>query len=258
MRREPPRGFRIEEFYCGINVFQSWEVFPGLRTGGPKDVAVTLDSLDFPKDLTGKRVLDIGPWNGFFTFECVRRGAAEVVALGPDDPDATGFSKTLRLLEIPNVRYIIDSLYNVPKLSLGSFDLVLFLGIIYHLRYPLLALDYIHDCCNGYLYADCPIIDEPELLILSPEKRKLVTANWNAIRDLPIVYYAQQDEQVLKRDLFNWSFPTARALHDWIISSGFVVEHEVQKGNWSFIKGRKGARNFVLWFEGHNPGVLGA
>jgi tRNA (mo5U34)-methyltransferase len=253
MRQEPPHDFTIEEFYRGIYLFQSWEIFPGLRTRGPKDVADTLSTLNFPEDLTGKRVLEVAPWNGFFTFECVRRGAAEVVALGPDDPDATGFNRTLRLLEVHNVRYMNDSVYGLPKLSVGTFDLILFLGIIYHLRHPLLALDYLHDCCSGCIFIDCPTIDEPDLLILPPEQRELVAAHWALLRDLPIVYYAQQDEQTTDRDLFNWSFPTSRALRDWIRTSGFTIDHELQKNNWSFVKGRKGTRSFIPWFEGYNP-----
>jgi hypothetical protein len=96
-----------------------------------------LSTLHFPEDLTGKRILEVAPWNGVFTFEYVRRGAAVVVALGPDDPDATGFNRTLRLLEIHNVRYLAGSAYNLPKLSVGAFDLILFWGlyIIFTIRY---------------------------------------------------------------------------------------------------------------------------
>jgi hypothetical protein len=102
----PPEGFDLDVFFHDTNIFQSWEIFPGLRTTGSKDVAGTMDGLRIPRDLTGMRVLDIGPWNGFFSFECARRGATEVVSLGLADPDKiTGYNKTKNLLRADNCRY---------------------------------------------------------------------------------------------------------------------------------------------------------
>jgi len=145
MRNAAPPGFEIAQFFKGIYIFQQWEMFPGCYTGGGKNVLGTMNWLKVPEDLTGKRVLDIAPWNGFFSFECIRRGASEVVSLGPDDPSKTGYDKTRDLLEIDNCIYRQESVYDLSIAEHGTFDIVLCLGLLYHLRYPLLALDRIYE-----------------------------------------------------------------------------------------------------------------
>src|SRR3954464_2078618 len=96
-----------------------------------------------PADLRGKTVLDIGCNGGFYSIEMKRRGADRVVALDFDDrylaqarfaAASLGFDIEFRKL----------SVYDVHKLN-ERFDVVLFLGVLYHLRHPLLALDLIHE-----------------------------------------------------------------------------------------------------------------
>jgi tRNA (mo5U34)-methyltransferase len=96
-----------------------------------------------PEDLTGKSVLDIGCNAGFYSMEMKRRGAARVLSL--DSSDAylaqARFAADVSGLDIEFRRL---SVYDVGKLG-EKFDIVLFLGVLYHLRHPLLALDLIHD-----------------------------------------------------------------------------------------------------------------
>jgi tRNA (mo5U34)-methyltransferase len=96
-----------------------------------------------PRDLAGKTVLDIGCNAGFYSLEMKRRGAARVVGIDSDDEylsqarfaaDVTGFDIEFRRM----------SVYDVGALR-ETFDVVLFLGVLYHLRHPLLALDLIHE-----------------------------------------------------------------------------------------------------------------
>jgi SAM-dependent methyltransferase len=256
MRNEPPDHFNIDKFYHGVNFFQGWEIFPGIRAEGPKDVIATLELLDFPHDLNGRRVLEIAPWNGFFSFECVRRGASSVVALGPDDPEDTGFNETKRLLEVDNVEYIRESVYNLPKLNVGGFDIVLCLGLLYHLRHPLLALDHLYDCCDEQLFVDCAVIDNGSHFVLAPDQEPNIAALWRSLAHLPLVYFSHLDE-VAARDPYNWSIPTSRALRDWIVSTGFVVEHERNLGEWAYLRARKGTRGFHPLLEGYNPVASG-
>jgi tRNA (mo5U34)-methyltransferase len=94
-----------------------------------------------PADLTGKSVLDIGCNAGFYAFEMKRRGADRVVAI--DDEERylaqARFAAETNALEIEFHRL---SVYDLAQLN-EKFDLVLFLGVFYHLRHPLLALDLI-------------------------------------------------------------------------------------------------------------------
>jgi tRNA (mo5U34)-methyltransferase len=190
MRTSPPNNFDLSAFYDDIYTFQKWELFPGFSTQGPKDVVEHMRRLQMRERLDGLRVLDIVPWNGFFSFECARRGAAEVVSLGPDDPDATGYNKTRELLEIDNCHYVRASVYDLSPKKHGIFDVVLFLGLIYHLRHPLLALDLIYDVAKENLLIDSPIIDNIVFdKTISEEQRCAILEQSAVFNQLPMVYY---------------------------------------------------------------------
>jgi tRNA (mo5U34)-methyltransferase len=91
-----------------------------------------------PQDLRGKRVLDIGAWDGWFSFEMERRGA-QVVAV--DSYDSKNFRYLHRELR-SNIDYRIMDMYELSPATLdGTFDIVLFLGVLYHLKHPLLAME---------------------------------------------------------------------------------------------------------------------
>ena len=104
-----------------------------------------------PEDLTGKSVLDVGAWDGYCTFEALKRGAREVVAI--DD-----FSDFLGSLETRTAWESFDlcrdalgysdaqcqrhdmSIYDLAEARFGRFDCIFCFGVLYHLRHPLLAL----------------------------------------------------------------------------------------------------------------------
>ena len=101
-----------------------------------------------PADLTGKSVLDIGCNAGFYSVEMKRRGAARVLGIDSDErylaqarlaTEALGWSERDGGVEFRNL-----SVYDVASLG-ERFDLVIFMGVLYHLRHPLLALDLIRE-----------------------------------------------------------------------------------------------------------------
>ena len=96
-----------------------------------------------PGDLTGRTVLDIGCNAGFYSLEMKRRGAARVVAL---DSDETYLAQARFAAEVTqlDVEFQRLSVYDVGLLG-ERFDIVLFMGVLYHLRHPLLALDLIYE-----------------------------------------------------------------------------------------------------------------
>lgn len=112
-------------------------VTPG--THGSQDALGVIDRLGLPADARGLRVLDIGCRDGFFAFELERRGA-DVTGVDYAPPHATGFAIASRLLG-SRVRYEVANVYDLTPERFGLFDLVLFLGVLYHLRNPMLALD---------------------------------------------------------------------------------------------------------------------
>jgi tRNA (mo5U34)-methyltransferase len=148
------------------------ELARGVITPGVNPLAPA--AYQVPADLTGKRVLDIGAWDGYWTFEALRRGAREVVAI--DD-----FSDFLGLLK-PEQRHAWKSfdlcrealgyaeqrcrrmelsVYDVTEEKLGGrFDLVFCFGTLYHLRHPLLGLDRLSSVCDGQIILESQICDD--------------------------------------------------------------------------------------------------
>jgi tRNA (mo5U34)-methyltransferase len=94
-----------------------------------------------PQDLTGKTVLDLGCNGGFFSLQMKRRGAARVVAV---DYDPRYLAQARLAAEVSGleIEFRELSVYDVARLG-ERFDVVLFMGVLYHLRHPLLALDLI-------------------------------------------------------------------------------------------------------------------
>jgi tRNA (mo5U34)-methyltransferase len=129
---------------------------PGLVTPAPERTRDRLDLLRLPSDLTGRSVLDIGAWDGFFAFEAERRGATRVVAAdhfawhGGNWSDKSGFELARRALRSRVEDVDIDVMDLSPE-RVGSFDVVLFLGVLYHLRHPLLALERVASVTEGQL-----------------------------------------------------------------------------------------------------------
>jgi tRNA (mo5U34)-methyltransferase len=100
-------------------------------------------SAAIPEHLTGMSVLDIGCNGGFYSLEMKRRGANRVLGIDFDD----GYLEQARFAaEVTgaDVEFRKLSVYDVGTLG-ESFDIVLFMGVLYHLRHPLLALDLIRE-----------------------------------------------------------------------------------------------------------------
>ena len=96
-----------------------------------------LAQFPIPADLTGKRVLDIGAWDGWFGFELERRGASLVSV------DLVKNERYLQARELlgSHAEYVVSDVYDLRPAEIGYFDVVLFLGVLYHLKHPLLALE---------------------------------------------------------------------------------------------------------------------
>jgi tRNA (mo5U34)-methyltransferase len=96
-----------------------------------------------PADLTGKSVLDIGCNGGFYSIEMKRRGAERVLGVDFDETYLAQAKFAAETLGV-DIEFRKLSVYDVHQLG-EKFDVVLFMGVLYHLRHPLLALDLIHE-----------------------------------------------------------------------------------------------------------------
>jgi tRNA (mo5U34)-methyltransferase len=96
-----------------------------------------------PKSLQGKTVLDIGCNAGFYAMEMKRRGADRVLGLDSRDEYLAQARFAAEVNDL-DIEFRNLSVYEVGSLR-ESFDLVIFMGVLYHLRHPLLALDLIYE-----------------------------------------------------------------------------------------------------------------
>jgi tRNA (mo5U34)-methyltransferase len=106
--------------------------------------------LGIPEDLRGKQVLDIGTWDGFFTWEMEKRGG-QVMAIDQWDDVSFEQFEWVRRVKGSAVRYQRMDVFDITPENTGVFDLILFAGVLYHLRYPLATLEKIRKCCRGQL-----------------------------------------------------------------------------------------------------------
>lgn len=101
-----------------------------------------------PADMTGKSVLDIGCNAGFYSVEMKRRGAERVVGIDSDERYLAQARFACEQLGFDGIEFRNLSVYDVGVLG-ERFDLVIFMGVLYHLRHPMLALDVIRDNVAG-------------------------------------------------------------------------------------------------------------
>lgn len=103
-----------------------------------------------PADLGGRSVLDIGCNAGFYSVEMKRRGAGRVVGIDSDERYLSQARLATEALGFRDVEFRRCSVYDVASLG-ERFDVVIFMGVLYHLRHPLLALDLIREHVAGDL-----------------------------------------------------------------------------------------------------------
>ena len=162
-----------------------------------------LAQFPIPENLAGKRVLDIGAWDGWFSFEMERRGA-DVTAI--DCWDNERFRYIHQELG-SRVDYRILDVYELDPARIGRFDIVLFLGVLYHLKHPLLALEKVCALTDGLAAVDSFVVTESH-------KRK------GRAPDLPTVEFYEIDEFGGQFD--NWVGPNVECLLAFCRTAGFA------------------------------------
>jgi tRNA (mo5U34)-methyltransferase len=215
---------RIVERIHAIEWYHAIEVAPGIVTPGRYDPKPLLDVVGFPADLTGKTVLDIGAYDGFFTFEAEKRGAERVVALDRHSAKQKGFALAHELLA-SKAEYIEGSVYDLSPETHGTFDVVFFFGVLYHLRHPLLALEKIHRICRDYLLVESHVLDTDFIHGL---QHTPLEALQPLLKNARVMQFYPNDE--LNDDWSNWWAPTAECLRLMIESCGFDAE---LSGRWA-------------------------
>jgi tRNA (mo5U34)-methyltransferase len=182
---ELPDGTLIEGV-CGL---------PGLKD--------RIGQFPIPRDLHGKRVLDIGAWDGWFSFEMERRGA-EVLAI--DNWDNPRFHQAREMLN-SRVEYRQMDMYELTPERVGYFDIVLFMGVLYHLKHPLLALERVCALTRGMAAVDSFILREKHRPGEGVEQRS-------------VMEFFETDEFGGQTD--NWVAPSLACLQAFCRTAGFA------------------------------------
>jgi tRNA (mo5U34)-methyltransferase len=195
---------------------------PGAVT--PGWAPVNKEAYRIPADLSGKRVLDVGAWDGFWTFEALKRGAEQVIAID-DFSDFLGRLQNVDRKAWETFDLCREALgynheqcqrhemavYDVTPERFGRFDVVFFFGTFYHLRHPLLALDRLSAVCDQSIYVESAILDD-----FSPYRGGL-GEGYNG-GEMVMEFYP--DSQYGKNPT-NWFVPTLYCLAHLIRAAGF-------------------------------------
>ncbi len=230
-----PVSSGLREKVAGISWYHSIDLGGGVVTpGNPVDGRMRRDLLP---DLGGRTVLDIGAWDGFWSFEAERRGASRVVAMdhyawcvdfarrleywehceeNGETPDhRLDFTEFWRPDEMPgragfelargalgsSVEPVCADFMTVDPESVGRFDVVLFLGVLYHLREPLGALERVYG-----LTREVAVVETEAIAVLGLPGENLLEFH---------------DQGGLRGDYTNWFVPTESALHALLKAAGF-------------------------------------
>ena len=188
--------------------WHSFELPDGSILEGKCDLAGLKERLavfPLPADLTGKRALDIGTWDGWFAFELAKRGA-HVVAI--DCWDNPRFREMRRRLNLEaRVDYCVMDVYDISTETLGRFDVVMFMGILYHLKHPLLGLERACSVTQDLACVDSFVLREPHRPELEYGGRL-------------VMEFFETDEFGGQTD--NWVAPSASCLAAYCRTAGFA------------------------------------
>ena len=179
----------------------------------------------FPEDLTGKTVLDIGCNAGFYSVEALRRGAARVVGIDSDDRYLAQAALATEALGFTGVEFRNLSVYDVAALG-EKFDLVIFMGVLYHLRHPLLALDLIREHVAGELMLFQTMQQGSADILQVPEDHPFHlpgTTRPPTYFDNPAYPRMHFIERKFAHDWTNWWAPNAACSQAMLRAAGFTI-----------------------------------
>lgn len=172
-----------------------------------------------PHDLTGKSVLDIGCNGGFYSIEMKRRGAERVVGIDFDERYLAQARFAAEINDV-DIEFHQLSVYDVAKLG-EKFDVVLFMGVLYHLRHPLLALDLIHEHVARDLFVFQSMQRGSEEVMQVKSDYHFWQTDIFERPEFPRLYFV---EHRYAGDPTNWWIPNRACTESMLRSAGFEIE----------------------------------
>ena len=181
-----------------------------------------------PEDLTGAEVLDIGCNGGFYSIEMKRRGARRVLGIDVDDRYLNQARFAARTLGL-EIELEKRSVYEVGSIA-GQFDYVFFMGVFYHLRYPVFALDQVVKKIRpeGRLVFQSMLRGSTEVKEWQENYRFWQTEQF-ADPAYPSMYFV---EHSYSNDQTNWWIPNRAAAEAVLRSSGLEILEHPEEETW--------------------------
>jgi tRNA (mo5U34)-methyltransferase len=174
-----------------------------------------------PRDLSGRSVLDVGCNGGFYSIEMKRRGAHRVLGIDWDEDYLAQARYASRVLGA-DIEFRQLSVYDIGSLG-ERFDLVLFMGVLYHLRHPLLALDLLYE----HVVDDLVVFQS---MLRGSDDVRAVAGDYafeeRAVFDDPSWPRLSFVEKQYAGDPTNWWIPNRAGAEAMLRSAGFaVIDH---------------------------------
>lgn len=210
-----------DEVWAQIGTVKHWyhqiPIRPGIVTPGVNNPTHVLRLLDLPEDARGCRVLDVGTRDGYFAFEMERRGA-EVVAVDYVPADQTGFRVAADLIG-SSVEYRNANIYDLSAGEYGTFDIVLFLGLLYHLPDPIQALLLLRSLCRDRMAVESHVIDNG--MVMEDGSFAALNDVAPALSRIPIMQF--YPGKTLANDPTNYWAPNLICLEAMLAECGFAT-----------------------------------
>ncbi|HVM38816.1 MAG TPA: TIGR04290 family methyltransferase [Sphingomicrobium sp.] len=178
-----------------------------------------------PDDLSGKSVLDIGCNAGFYSIEMKRRGAARVLAIDSDERYLAQAQLASETLGFGDIEFGRLDVYDVGALG-ERFDLVIFMGVLYHLRHPLLALDLIHEHVAGDLMLFQSMQRGSKQVLEVAEDYPFKETDIFFETGYPKLHFV---EQRYAEDWTNWWVPNRACTEAMLRSAGFAIDSRIEE-----------------------------
>ena len=176
-------------------------------------------------DVRGKSVLDIGCNAGFYSIEMRRRGAAAVLGIDSDERYLAQARLAAELTGFEDIEFRLLDVYDVAAIG-QKFDLVIFMGVFYHLRHPLLALDLIREHVAGEKLLFQSMQRGSKQVLQVEEDYDFAEAEHFFESAYPKLHFVERE---YCGDWTNWWIPNRACSEAMLRSAGFNVDQRIEE-----------------------------
>jgi tRNA (mo5U34)-methyltransferase len=209
LKRLEPWFHRID---LGEGLYTKTESVMGEPVDHPFGPWQTIQKL-LPADLSGKTLLDVGCNAGFYSFEAKRRGARRVLGVDGQRQHVRQGLFVRKALGL-DVEFRRINVYELNTRTVGQFDITLALGLLYHLKHPILALENLYQVTKELLIIETAIMPPertPESFVHPLGEKQMLLH--------PLAFV--ENPAGAKEQVFNWFLPGVEALQALLRSIGF-------------------------------------